>query len=160
MIQKTFMMLKPDAFETGCAKEVEAELKRHGLRIAKSCEVKVTMDVMKTLIDHYSGVIDAMSKDFDFPGKLFNSFYYDGPHTIQPMEIEYEGEEDIITLTRTLAGKTNPAEAASDTIRGRFSNDNYDKANAEVRLVNNVIHASDSHESAKRELAIWSAYLK
>jgi len=100
-----------------------------------------------------------MSKDFNFPGKLFNSFYYDGPHSIMPMEVSYEGEEDIITLTRTLAGKTNPQEAGADTLRGKYSNDSYDKASAAVRLVNNVIHASDSHESAERELGIWKSYL-
>ena len=159
MKQKTFMMLKPDAFESGHVREVLDELRAHGLEIEKSCTITVTMEVMKTLIDHYAGVIDSMSKDFNLPGKLFNSFYYDGPHSIMPMEVSYEGEEDIITLTRTLAGKTNPQEAGADTLRGKYSNDSYDKASAAVRLVNNVIHASDSHESAERELGIWKSYL-
>ena len=145
MKQKTFLMLKPDAFAGGHAQEVLRELRSHGLVIEKSCTLTVTMDVMKTLIDHYAGVIDSMSKDFNFPGKLFNSFYYDGPHTIMPM---------------TLAGKTNPQDAGADTIRGKYSDDSYEKASAAVRLVNNVIHASDSHESAQRELNIWKSYLK
>lgn len=91
MKQKTFMMLKPDAFESGHVREVLDELRAHGLEIEKSCTITVTMEVMKTLIDHYAGVIDSMSKDFNFPGKLFNSFYYDGPHSIMPMEVSYEG---------------------------------------------------------------------
>ena len=160
MKQKTFLMLKPDAFAGGHAQEVLRELRSHGLVIEKSCTLTVTMDVMKTLIDHYAGVIDSMSKDFNFPGKLFNSFYYDGPHTIMPMEVSYEGSDEIITLTRTLAGKTNPQDAGADTIRGKYSDDSYEKASAAVRLVNNVIHASDSHESAQRELNIWKSYLK
>ena len=114
---------------------------------------------MKTLIEHYAGVIDSMDKTFNFPGKLFNSFYYEGPHFIMPMEVSYDGEEDIITLTRTLAGKTNPQDADSNSIRGKYSDDSYDKAGADVRLVNNVIHASDSKESAERELMIWKKYL-
>ena len=114
---------------------------------------------MKVLLDHYHGVIDAMDKEFNFPGKLFASFYYNGPRYIQPMRVSYDGEEDIITLTRQLVGKTNPAEAGPETIRGRFSEDNYEKASREKRLVNNVIHASDAKESAERELQIWQNYL-
>lgn len=154
------MMLKPDAFASGHAQEVLDCLEEAGLHIAKQKKLEVDMDVMKTLITHYKDVIDSMSKDFNFPGKLFNSFYYEGPHAILPMEITYEGEEDIITYSRNLVGKTNPQAADTDTIRGRFSDDNYDKATADVRLVNNVIHASDSKESAEKELQIWSTYLK
>lgn len=64
MKQKTFMMLKPDAFAGNHAQEVLEELRAHGLVIEKSCTLTVTMEVMKTLIDHYAGVIDSMSKDF------------------------------------------------------------------------------------------------
>lgn len=158
MKQETFMMLKPDAFESGHADEVLDYLKEHGLTIEKSAVVHVRMEDMKTLIEHYEQVIDSMAKDFNFPGKLFNSFYYDGPHTIMPMKVTYEGDEDIIVYTRKLAGKTNPKDADKESIRGKFSDDNYDKAGEEVRLVNNVIHASDSKENAQRELAIWSHY--
>ena len=98
MKQKTFMMLKPDAFESGHVREVLDELRAHGLEIEKSCTITVTMEVMKTLIDHYAGVIDSMSKDFNFPGKLFNSFYYDGPHSIMPMEVSYEGDRKSTRL--------------------------------------------------------------
>ena len=58
-----------------------------------------------------------------------------------------------------MAGKTNPQEADPNSIRGKYSDDSYDKASAGVRLVNNVIHASDSKESAERELKIWEKYL-
>ena len=158
MKQITFMMLKPDAFTGDHAQQICKELENHGLHIEKKAERNVDMEVMKTLLDHYQAVIDSMGKDFDFPGKLFNSFYYDGPHQIMPMMISYEGEEDIITYSRALIGKTNPKEAGKDTIRGKFSQDDYDKATKDWRLVNNVIHASDSKESAERELVIWKPY--
>lgn len=159
MKQRTFMMLKPDAFASGHAEDIIKDLEEHGLKIEHSAKVSVTMEDMKTLIEHYEQVIDSMDKGFNFPGKLFNSFYYDGPHMIMPMEVSYEGEEDIIPYTRTLVGKTNPQEADKGTIRGDYSDDSYDKAGKEVRLVNNVIHASDSHENAERELKIWEKYL-
>lgn len=159
MKQYTFMMLKPDAYTNKCATNVIKDLESHGLTIEKRQELVVNMDIMKVLLEHYKAVIDEMGKDFNFPGKLFNSFYYDGPHQILPMMVSYEGEENIITYTRELVGKTNPQGAAKGTIRATYSNDNYDKAGSANRLVNNVIHASDSEESAKRELAIWAAYL-
>lgn len=158
MKQETFMMLKPDAFANDYAGEVLLYLQAHGLKIEKSKVVQVCMKDMQTLLEHYEQVIDDKAKEFNFPGKLFNSFYYEGPHTIMPMKITYDGDEDIIAYTRKLAGKTNPQDADPESIRGKFSDDNYEKAEKGIRLVNNVIHASDSKESAKRELAIWNSY--
>lgn len=158
MKQETFMMLKPDAFASGKVEEVLAYLKAHHLMIEKSKVVQVRLEDMKTLISHYEEVINAKSKEFDFPGKLFNSFYYDGPHTIMPMKVTYDKDEDIIAYTRKLAGATNPQQADPETIRGMFSEDDYEKAEKDNRLVNNVIHASDSIENAKKELAIWKSY--
>ena len=77
-----------------------------------------------------------------------------------PMMITYEGNQDIIEYTRALVGKTNPKDAGKDTIRGKYSHDDYEQATKQWRLVNNVIHASDSHESAERELAIWRKYFE
>lgn len=159
MKQKTFMMLKPDAFEHHQEEAILQDLRAHGLRILRSNVVEIDMDVMKTLLEHYKFVIDEQGKDFNFPGKLFTSFYFDGPHYLMPMEIEYDGEEDIITFTRMLVGKTNPEAADNESIRGKYSDDNYTKAAAEKRLVKNVIHASDAAESAQRELLIWEVYL-
>lgn len=158
MKQETFMMLKPDAFANGKVEEILAYMKAHDLTIEKSKVVNIGLEEMKTLIDHYGQLIESMPKEFDFPGKLFNSFYYDGPHTIMLMKITFDKKEDIIAYTRTLAGATNPQKADSKTIRGKFSDDNYEKAGRENRLVSNVIHASDSIENAKRELAIWNSY--
>lgn len=158
-MQKTFMMLKPDAFRTSKVEEIIKTLESNNLHIEKYNEVVVTMDVMKTLLDHYHEVIDRMEPSFNYVGKMFNTFYYHGPHTIMPMLIYYNGTEDIITYTRELVGATNPQDAQVDTIRGRLSDDNYEKAGKEDRLVNNLIHASDSQDSVERELLIWSKYL-
>lgn len=155
MKQETFMMLKPDAFANHHEDDILRDMQAIGLIIEQQKTVCVDMDIMKILLEHYRDVIDSMPKDFDFPGKLFSSFYYEGPHYIKPMKVVYEGEDDIIERTRTLAGKTNPQAADPDSLRGKYSNDCYDDAGAQHRLVNNVIHASDSAESAKRELGIW-----
>ncbi|MFR1297805.1 MAG: nucleoside-diphosphate kinase [Coprobacillus cateniformis] len=159
MKQYTYMMLKPDAFVDGKKEKVIQELEKYGLHVESSCLLEVDMEVMKILLDHYQQVIDEKGAEIDFTGKLFYTFYYNGPKYIMPMKISYEGDEDIITYSRRLVGKTNPVQADPDSIRGHFSQDSYVKADREHRLVNNIIHASDSHESANRELHIWEKFL-
>lgn len=160
MKQYTFMMLKPDAFQEKKEKDILQMLENHQLHIESYQKLEVNMDVMKVLLEHYHEVIDNKGKDFNFPGRLFNTFYFDGPHYILPMKISYDGDEDIITYSRKLVGKTNPIDALPNTIRGTFSQDSYQKADQDYRLVNNVIHASDSHDSVEKELKIWKQYLK
>lgn len=160
MKQYTFMMLKPDAFQEKKEKDILQMLENHQLHIESYQKLEVNMDVMKVLLEHYHEVIDNKGKDFNFPGRLFNTFYFDGPHYIMPMKISYDGDEDIITYSRKLVGKTNPIDALPNTIRGTFSQDSYQKADLDYRLVNNVIHASDSHDSVEKELKIWKQYLK
>ena len=157
MKQTTFLMIKPDGIKN---KEAIIEvLNENGITVELSNQLNVNMKIMGTLLTHYEAVIDDMGKDFNFVGKLFNSFYF-GNHQIIPMKVSYTGDADIITLTRTLIGATNPAKAEKGTIRNTFSNDNYDLANKAERLVNNVIHASDSKENALRELDLWEAYIQ
>ena len=159
MKQHTFMMLKPDAFANQHVDDILLDLQNAGLQIVRSHKLKVTMEVMDTLLKHYHEVMESMDPSFHFSEKLFNSFYHGEDHYIMPTEIVYEGDEDIIAYTRKLVGKTNPQEANKTSIRGHYSNDSYDKAGATMRLVNNVIHASDSFESVERELKIWEKYL-
>lgn len=156
MKQLTFMMLKPDAFDSGVSNLILNDLHEHGLVIEKSRELNVSLDTMKILIEHYQPVIDKMPVEFDFPGKLFKSFYYQGSKKIMPMIVSYEGNQDIIELTRSLVGKTNPQEADRHTIRGSYSMDSYTAANQENRLVRNLIHAADSREAAIREIELWN----
>lgn len=156
MKQTTFLMIKPDGIKY--QDEIIDILEAQGLQIEVKNKIKVDINVMRTLLLHYHEVIDRMGKEFNYVGKMFNSFYF-GDFEIIPMKASYEKDQDIIELTRTLAGATNPAEADEKTLRNMFSNDNYEIADREERLVNNVIHASDSHESAERELHIWGAYL-
>ena len=156
MKQTTFLMIKPDGIKHQA--EIIDILKQHNLNIEIQNKYKVDINIMRTLLLHYHEVIDRMGKDFNYVGKMFNSFYF-GDFEIIPMKVSYEGDEDIIELTRSLAGATNPEKADKGTLRKMFSNDNYEIADREARLVDNVIHASDSHESAERELHLWSEYL-
>ena len=159
MKQYTFMMLKPDAFFQNHQTEIIELLKEKNLIIESAKQIQVNMSVMQTLLLHYENVINQKGSEFNFPGRLFQTFYFHGPHFIMPMKIAYDGNENIITYTRKIVGKTNPVSADTSSIRGMFSHDSYEKADGEGRLVHNVIHASSSKEEAKRELEIWEKYL-
>lgn len=160
MKQYTYMMLKPDAFVDNKHERALLMLKENNLEVEKSQVVQVDMEVMKVLLEHYHHVIDEKGKEFHFPAKLFNTFYFDGPHYIMPMKVSYQGEEDIISYSRKIVGKTNPQQADPYSIRGRLSKDSYDLADGQNRLVHNIIHASSTHEDAKKELKIWAKFLK
>lgn len=155
-MQKTFMMIKPDAIHN--FEGIAQMLRYNNLEIEKFSKVKVDMQLMQTLIKHYEEVIDDKGKEGNIVGKMFNSFYF-GDFYVIPMIVTYKGKEDIITLTRRLTGTTVPADADSGTIRNIYSDDTYEKANKEDRLLNNVIHSADSKESAARELFLWRKYL-
>ena len=159
MKQYTFMMLKPDAFQKGVHEEVIKLLEEKGLHVEESRCIQVDMNIMKVLLDHYHEVIDRMTVEFNYVGKMFKTFYY-GNQKIMPMVISYEGNENIIDYSRKLVGATNPQNADADSIRGIYSDDSYSKAEENNRLVNNVIHASDSIESVERELKLWKPVIK
>lgn len=156
-MKRTFMMLKPDAFKYHNEKAIIKDIESANLKIVRMKKIRVDMEFMKVLLEHYHGVIDEMDPDFNFAGKLFKSFYYDENY-IMPMIVEYSGD-DIIAYTRQLVGKTNPQDAEKNSLRHKYSHDSYTLASKENRLVENVIHASDSDESAKREISLWEIYL-
>ncbi len=69
MKQTTYMMLKPDAFASGCTEQIKEVLRKNGYTIEAEKEVVVDMKVMQNLLLHYAEVIDRLGKDFNFPGK-------------------------------------------------------------------------------------------
>ena len=158
MRQRTFLMFKPDAYRDDLVETIKKELENNGLVIEEYIELEVDLDVMKTLLEHYHLNINEMDPEFNVVGKMFNSFYYYGKKKIGPMIVSYDQDEDITVFTRNLIGKTSPELADINSIRGKYSTDGYGQAGAENRLVNNLVHASDSLESADRELKIWTKY--
>ena len=62
---------------------------------------------------------------------------------------------DSIAAVRKLAGATSPDRAEPTTIRGMYSKDSYEIADKEARAVRNVVHASDSVDSAEKEISVW-----
>lgn len=131
MSERTLVLVKPDAVRRGLVGEVVGRLERKGLRL-EAVELR-TMDA--TLADqHYAEHLD---KPFYPPLKQFMT---SGPL----LALVVTGDEAIAAV-RALAGATDGRKAAAGTIRGDLSLSNRE----------NLVHASDSPESAEREIALW-----
>ncbi|MBM3639189.1 MAG: nucleoside-diphosphate kinase [Actinobacteria bacterium] len=137
MSTKTLVLLKPDAVERGLVGEIIGRLERKGLRIA-AMELRTLDD--DTLGRHYE----------EHKGKGFYadlvSFMSRGP----VVSLAVEGPEDTWEIVRAMMGATNPRAAAPGTIRGDLG----------TLFTENLIHGSDSADSAARELSIFFPTLK
>lgn len=129
--ERTLVLCKPDAVERGLAGEVIARIERKGLRIA-ALELRLIDEA--TAQRHY-----AEHRDKPFFGDLV-SFITRGP----VVAMVVEGPE-AWKVVRALMGATNPRDAAPGTIRGDLA----------VELTENLVHGSDSAESAEREIEIF-----
>ncbi|MFM8870899.1 MAG: nucleoside-diphosphate kinase [Actinomycetota bacterium] len=137
MSTKTLVLLKPDAVERGLVGEILGRLERKGLRIV-AMELR-TLDA-DTLGRHYEE-----HKGKGFYADLL-SFMSRGP----VVSLAVEGPEDTWEIVRAMMGATNPRAAAPGTIRGDLG----------TLFTENLIHGSDSAESAARELSIFFPTLK
>jgi nucleoside-diphosphate kinase len=130
-MERTLVLIKPDAMQRGLAGEILARLERRGLRIVG---LKL-LQVDRILAERHYG---------EHVGKPF----YDGLVsyiTASPIiAAAFEGT-GAVEAVRSTVGKTNPREAAPGTIRGDFG----------LEIGRNLIHASDSLESAARELSLF-----
>jgi nucleoside-diphosphate kinase len=130
-VDRTLVIVKPDGVERGLAGEIVARLERKKLRLVAAELRTITKEVAEI---HY-----AEHAERPFFGELVD-FITGG----QLVAIVAEGESAIPAF-RALAGKTNPVEAAPGTIRGDFA----------LEVAQNIVHGSDSPESAEREIKIF-----
>ena len=131
MVERTFALLKPDAIQRGLAGEILGRFERRGLKIVG---LKL-MHVSRSLAESYYA--EHKGKPFYEP---LMSYITSGP--VVAMVLEGDG---AVALVRKMMGKTNSAEAEPGTIRGDYA----------LTIGRNVIHGSDSPESAKREIGFF-----
>lgn len=130
-MQRTLILVKPDAFARGLTGEILARFERKGLRIAALEQRTLDAD---TAGKHYEE-----HQDKPFFGELVD-FITSGPL----VSLVLEGHEAIVAA-RQIIGSTNPLEATPGTIRGDFA----------LEVGENMVHGSDSPESAEREIGIF-----
>ena len=130
-MSRTLILVKPDAFERALSGEVIARFERKGLRVAALKTIVASEQIAN---EHY-----AEHTDKPFFGELVE-FITGG--TLVAMVLE--GTEAVVAA-RQLIGATNPVEAAPGSIRGDYA----------LEVTFNMVHGSDSDESAEREISIW-----
>jgi nucleoside-diphosphate kinase len=130
-VERTLVLIKPDAMQRGLAGEILARFEQRGLVIRDARLVQVDRELAE---QHY-----AEHAEKPFFGELVE-FITSAP----TLALALEGEGAIATVRRTM-GATNPADSEPGSIRGDLA----------LSMPDNLVHGSDSPESAERELALW-----
>ena len=131
-MDRTLVICKPDAVERGLAGQIVARLEAKGLRLVAAELRTIDTDTAGT---HYG----------EHEGKPFYEdlvrFITRGPALLMVVE----GPDETYAVVRTLMGATNPRQAAPGTIRGDLA----------IEMTENLVHGSDSQESAQREIKLF-----
>jgi nucleoside-diphosphate kinase len=130
-MEKTFLMVKPDGVQRQLIGEIIARFERKGFQLVGAKLMQVSKDLAEK---HYGE-----HKEKPFFGELVD-FITSGP----VFAMVWQGE-NVIATARQMMGSTNPKDAAPGTIRGDFG----------LTVGKNVIHGSDSPESAEREINLF-----
>ncbi|MCW2993768.1 MAG: nucleoside-diphosphate kinase [Conexibacter sp.] len=130
-MSRTLILVKPDAFGRGLTGEILARFERKGLTIAA---LKLVQTPRETAETHY-----AEHSERPFFGELVDFI------TSAPLVAAVLEGDDVVKASRQLIGATNPLEANTGSIRGDFA----------IEVGKNLVHGSDSDESAEREIGIW-----
>jgi nucleoside-diphosphate kinase len=134
-MDRTLILVKPDAFARSLSGEIIARFERKGLKIVALRSMTVTRELAE---QHY-----AEHAERPFFGELVE-FITSGPIVAMVLE-----GVDAVKAARQVIGATNPLEAAPGSIRGDFA----------IEMGQNMVHGSDSPESAAREAALFFSEL-
>jgi nucleoside-diphosphate kinase len=130
-LERTLILVKPDGTERRLAGEILARFERRGLTLVAAKLVRVERKLAE---QHYA----------EHAEKPFFSELVDFITSGTTLALVLEGD-DAVRVTRSTIGATNPVDAAPGTIRGDFA----------LAMPNNLVHGSDSPETAAREIALW-----
>ncbi|MGY3714123.1 nucleoside-diphosphate kinase [Sutcliffiella cohnii] len=130
-MEKTFLMVKPDGVQRNLIGEIVTRFEKKGFHLAGAKLMQISTELAE---QHYGE-----HKERPFFGELVD-FITSGP----VFAMVWEGE-NVITTARQMMGATNPKDAQPGTIRGDFG----------VIVGKNIIHGSDSPESAEREIGLF-----
>jgi len=146
-MSKTFVMLKPDALERHLENYIIDIFIPEGYEILRQKRMTVSSDI---ILSHYEEVIKRLDLEY-FTDAIMDAFV--GKDVIV-IELKHS-KKDAVLMIRELIGATDPSKAHEESIRGKFGIDSFESASKEKRMIYNLIHASDSHESYQKEVALW-----
>lgn len=129
--ERTFIAIKPDGVQRGLIADIIKRFEQKGFKLVAMKMIKPTKEL---LTQHY---YDLRNKGF-FPGLV--DFMASGP----VVAMVWEGL-DVVKTGRVMLGETNPADSKPGSIRGDYS----------IDIGRNIVHGSDSVETAKKEIGLW-----
>lgn len=136
MIEKTLVIIKPDAVSKNLVGEIISRFEKNGLRVSALRKIKMTKDEARGFY--------IIHKDRPFYESL-TDFMSEGPIVVMVLE-----GEDAILRVRKIMGATNPAQAEEGTIRKDFAEN----------IERNAVHGSDSSQSAAYEIPYFFSALE
>jgi len=145
MIERTLVLLKPDAVKRGVMGEIISRFEKVGMKIVAARLAWVDSEKAK---EHYTE--DIAIRRGEHVRQYLVDFVTSGP--VMAMVIE---GVDAIENVRMMVGATEPKSAQPGTIRGDYSHMSYSHADAEKKVVANLIHASADKADAEREILVW-----
>ena len=134
-LQQTLVLIKPDGVKRNLIGEIIARVEKKGYRVAA---LKLVQPTRELLAQHYA----------EHEGKPFYEPLVEFMMSGEVVAIKLEGNR-VIEGFRSLAGATDPTTAVPGTIRGDLGRD------WGLKVQQNLVHGSDSPESAARELGLW-----
>ena len=136
-LEQTLVLVKPDGFSRGLSGEVLRRIEAKGYRLIAAKVIEADYELLS---QHYA----------EHEGKSFFESLIEFMLSGKILALVVEGQR-VIEGFRSLAGATDPTVAAPGTIRGDLARD------WDTTVVQNIVHGSDSPESAAREIALWFA---
>jgi len=130
-VERTLVLVKPDAMARGLAGEIVRRIEARGMILRAAKLVRVDRDLAERHYDEH--------REKPFFGELVE-FITSGP----TLALVIEGES-AVSVVRSTIGATNPVDASPGTIRGDLA----------LAMPDNLVHGSDSAESAEREVGMW-----
>jgi nucleoside-diphosphate kinase len=174
MLERTLVIIKPDAYARGLTGEIIARFERCGLKVE---QIRISQDESDIFGDHYPCdekwlriVGEKTLSDYEKLGisakeKVGTDNALEIGQMVRNWLVEFLGSGPMVPMVlsgnrsietvRKIVGHTLPVLAAPGTIRGDYSSDSADLANDESRPVRNLIHASGDPEEAAREIKLW-----
>lgn len=173
--EKTVILIKPDGVKRGLVGEIISRIERRGLKIIALEMIQATKEqiddhypkdekwikrlgekTLKNFSDYGLDVKELGSEDQIEIGKKVRSWLIDYLTSGPMVKMVIKGIH-AVAMARKLVGMSMPSAAEMGTIRGDFSVDDATAANRDKRAIHNIVHASETPEEVKHELAFWFA---
>lgn len=146
-MERTLVILKPDAVQRGILGEVITRFERAGLKI-------IGCKMLQPDYDHYHHHYETIGKMVSRRGQAAFDVTLEMMQQGPVIALVLEGI-DAVALVRKLVGTTEPKEALPGTIRGDYAHVSFNHANSHGQAIANIVHASGDPKEAKAEIAHW-----